>query len=242
MKHPEWGVSDLARKMALSKTIIFRLLTTLKSEGFLEQNAKTERFRLGTALFLLAATYARQNDLLRLADRFLRELVARTHHTALLAVLDTNFFVVLDVVPSSNVMMINILAGDRKPAHATAGGKVLLAGLPDEAMYALYPSETLTQLTANTIGTRARLLTELAQVRRDGFALNRSEANEGEMAVAAPIRDYEGRTLAAIALSWPMHIVPEDQVPALARQVIATAAEMSLRFVAPAQHLPLFSS
>ncbi len=228
-RDPEWGVSELSRHLKLPKTVVFRLLETMRDACFVEQNPLNNRYRLGRAVYEIAANYASHNELIRIGDVFLHELVAKSHYTAQLGILDENQTVTLLVVESPLVVRISFRPGDRRLAYTSATGKVLLAEKSEESLRSLFPSRKLHCVTQNTITDFDALLKHLEQVRRQGYAMNRGESTEGIMAVAAPVRDSHGNPIAGISLGWPSQLVPQKEVPDLAQLVITTAGEMSKR-------------
>ena len=224
---PEWGVSDLSRKLMLPKAIVFRLLATMEDEGFIEQNPENQKYRLGKIVFKMAAVYTRHNTLINIGDRGLKNLAAETCQSALIGVLDGTSYMCLAVIPTQKLVGLNIHPGDHRPAHATAAGKVLLAGLDNKAVCALFPSGKLEAITRNTITDLDMLLSELDQVRKQGYAIAHDESYDGLSAVAAPIRDYRGRQIAALALGWLTPSVSDSEVSNFTQRVIQVAEEMS---------------
>ncbi len=224
---PEWGVADLGRKTGLPKSIVFRLLTTLQDEGLVEQNRDTSRYRLGRTILQIAAVYSGQNDIARVGDRYLRELVAQAGVGGLIGIFDGTTYLCLLSVPSKSLLDIHLRPGDRRPAHATAAGKVLLAGLADDAVRALFTDETLVAITPYTVRTVDQLLRELDKVRSQGYSTNCDESFRGLTAVAAPIRNPRGQVVAAIALGWVTHSLPESRTPELTQLTVNAAEEIS---------------
>ena len=224
---PEWGISDLSRKFALPKPVVFRLLATMEDDGFIERNSENQKYRLGKMVFKMAAVYVRQNDLVRVGDRYISELAAETCHSVLIGLLDGTQYLCLLVVPSIRLVGINLRPGDRRPAHATAAGKVLLSGLEDGAVRALYPTGELDKITSHTVTDVEDLITELHRVRQQGYAEVLNESFDGLAAVSAPIRDYRGCVVAGLSISWPTHYVEEPEIPRLIHRVIEVAGNIS---------------
>lgn len=225
--YPEWGVADLGRKLGLPKSIVFRLLMTLHDEGFVEQNRDTLKYRLGRTILQISAVYSDQNDIARVGDRYLRELVMEAGVGGLIGILDGTTYLCLLSVPSGGLLDIHLRPGDRRPAHATAAGKVLLSGLSDDAVRALFSDETLVAITPNTIRTVAQLLRELDKIRAQGYATNYDESFRGLTAVAAPIRSPRGQVVAAIALGWVTHSFSGSRVPQLTQLTVKAAEDIS---------------
>ena len=94
--------------------------------------------------------------------------------------------------------------GKRAPLHCTALGKVLLAHLSTEGRKKTLGGKVLRRLTENTITDEEELEKELGKVRKQGFALDREENEKDVRCIAAPIRNYQGKVIAAISISSPI--------------------------------------
>jgi DNA-binding IclR family transcriptional regulator len=117
--------------------------------------------------------------------------------------------------------------GKRNPVHCTALGKAMLAFLPDEEVASICGEKGFRKQTGQTILTLARLRADLAAARRDGYAVDDRELNEGTRCVAAPVRNHDGRVFAALSVSGPVSRVTTEAVPELGRMIAAAAAEIS---------------
>ncbi len=226
---PEWGISDLSRRLGLPKTIVFRLLETMRDEGFIEQNPDNKHYRLGIAIYAMAALYATSNDLIRIGNLILPDLVARTRFTAQLGVLDGHESVALVVVESPMIVRVSFRPGDRRLAYAGATGKVLLAGLTNRQVRSLFARRKMVSLTPKTIVDLDALIKQLEQIRRQGYAVNDGETTGGIMAVAAPVHDARRCTVAGLSLGWPSQLVPPEQISSLIDCVVEAAQNVSNR-------------
>lgn len=200
--HREWGVSDLARRLGIAKSTAHRLLATLTDEALLEQDQHTGRYRLGLAMFDLAAA-AQSMDLHEAVLSPMTELRNRTGETVQVAVLDGREVVYVERLDSPNTVRVFSEIGRRNSAHATGCGKALLAFQPPDQLDRLLRGWELTTVTEHTITDIAALRAELAESRRRGYAVNRRESELSVMSVGAPIRDLSGRTVAAISVAGP---------------------------------------
>ena len=128
--HPTWGVSELARKTGLSKSSVHRILATLTDEGMLEQDPETGRYRLGLAMYDLAAAVPTQRDLHEAVLLPMTELRNRTGETVQVGVLDGHQVVYIERLDSPNTLRMFTDLGRRVEIHCNGTGKVLLANLP----------------------------------------------------------------------------------------------------------------
>lgn len=196
----ELGVSDLARRLGLAKSVVHRLLRTLVEERLLEQDADTGRYRLGIKVYELGIAVSSHADLHGAVIPPIDELHQRTGDSVHVAILDGAEVVYVERREAQRTLQPLGEVGHRNFAHSTATGKVLLAHLgPAELDLALGWTE-LPALTPHTITDPARLREELARVRERGYAENREESRLALCSVAAPIRGAASTVVAAVSV------------------------------------------
>ena len=218
-KEGELGVTELARKLKLHKNNVFRLLATLETRGYVEQDKQTERYRLGVKVYEVASVFLQHLDLRRQSRSHLESLAAKSGETAYLAVLDRGAVVYVDMVESEQAVRVGPRLGRRFPAPATAAGHVLLAGLERPQQETAVAGQA----------APARLLERLARVGAEGYAVDHEEGEPGVVAVAVPIRDLTERVVAAVecdapAFRWSPERLKGELVPLVtsaARQIEA---------------------
>jgi DNA-binding IclR family transcriptional regulator len=200
---PEWGVREAAEALDLPRSTMGDLLLGLAEQGILNRTS-TGRYRLGWRLFELSQVLVEHTAFCIEARRAMRELVEHCGETTHLAVLDGTqvlFVEKLQATPAVEILLSRV--GARLSAHAVGVGKVLLASQASYRLPALLDRLSLIPCTPQTIISRERLLQELEQVRKLGYAYDREETAQGLCCVAAPIHDLDGRVPAAISLCIP---------------------------------------
>lgn len=198
------GVSELARRLDLGKSTVHRLLTTLVSEGLIEQDQRTGGYRLGLVVFELGEAVRIHMDLHAASGPVLASLREQTGESSQVGILDGADVVYVERLESSQSLRLFTATGRRVPAYCTSSGKVLLAGLPDGERHAVVERMPLTALTPHTIVSGEDLVAELDRVRRRGWAEAVNEREMGVASVAAPIRDSRGRVVAAMSIGAPI--------------------------------------
>ena len=119
--------------------------------------------------------------------------------------------------------------GKRAPLHCTALGKVLLAFLPEEERKKILEQKELPRLTDNTITDRNKLEKELSKIQKQGFALDQEENEKDVRCIAAPIRNYQGRVIAAVSISGPAFRIDKKVQNNLKEALIETSTKISKR-------------
>jgi DNA-binding IclR family transcriptional regulator len=218
----ELRVTDLAAQLGVHKSTASRLAATLVAHEFLERSENTETFRLGRRLVRLGMAAAGR-DLVDVARPAMDELAEATGETVVLSLPAGHESVDVAQVDSRFLLGGKRWIGLRSPLHATSAGKVLLAfgaaELPADA--------PLARLGPRTVTSRAALGRELAKVRRAGWAQATGEYEEGLNGVAAPIRDGDGRCVAAVSVSGPAYRLPAGELAALGRRCADACATVS---------------
>lgn len=220
-------VSEAATKLGVAPSTAHRLLAMLQYHGFVAQDRQTHEYVAGPDLVRFGLTAAKQFDLRQIARPTLEALVAAVNETVHLGVLDGNQVLYVDGVEGGRVLRITSRAGAMIPLHCVSMGKALLAAMPAERIDALYPSEKLPALTDRTVSTKAELRKQLAQVRRNGFALSAGESEDGVASIAIAILNSAGDPAAAISIAAPASRATPERIRGWIAPLRKAAAEIS---------------
>lgn len=222
------GISELSRRLGVAKSTVHRLAATLVSEGLLEQDKDTEKYRLGIALFRLGALVRRRMDISSQGRPFLYALREKTNETVHLAILDGTEIMYVYNLESTQAIRMRSDLGVRKPAYCTAEGQAILAFQPQEILDAVIEQGLLPR-TPQTITDPAKLLKALAVVRQRGCAIEDEESEIGMRGISAPIRNDAGEVVASVGIAGPVTRLSKKAIAAFIPHVIETADLISLR-------------
>ncbi len=220
------GLSGLARTVRLPKATAYRIVATLEGRGYLNRREGGRCF-IGKKLFDLQADGSFENLLIRAADSPMRDLLERFRETVNLGVLDAGETVVISTLESPQALRMASKIGNRRCLHATAIGKVLLAGLPDEEVARLIRLKGLTRFTSTTFVTRSALARELRQVHKQGYAIDNRENEMDGRCIGAPIVGANDRVVAALSISGPVFRMDLARVNGLVRPLKEACATIS---------------
>ncbi len=224
----EIGVTSLSRRLGVAKSTVYRLASTLVSEGLLEQNPETEKYRLGMSLFGLGALVRQRMNVATDARPFLFHLREATGETVHLAILEGPDIVFVLNLESNHAIRMRADLGARKPAFCTAEGRAMLAfQSPDVVNDAL--GHRLVPRTPKTIIDPQQIRAALEEVRARGYATEDEQSELGMRSVAAPIRNANGRVVAAIGLAGPMQRISDEALASFAPLVADAARTISAR-------------
>ncbi len=223
---PRIKASEIAEELKLGRSTVHRLIATLEYEGFLRKDSFYGGYRAGRALVTIGLSSVSDIDVRKKAHKHMEALAAATGETVHLFVLEGGNARIVDGVVSPQMVRVATAVGALYPAHATAGGKALLASLNTEHLHDLY-SRGLTKFTESTNTHWSSFEAELDLIRRSGYAVNRGEAQDGVCGVAVPILDRKRHLVASLAVSVPSDRISEEKIHDLATQLHARANEIS---------------
>jgi len=227
LTEPEMGVSELARRLGLTKSTVHRILASLREGGLVEQDPDSHKYRLGSGLVELGYNVIHSNSLLQTALPYLHYLAEQVGEAAYIAVRDR------DAV----LTMVQVLSGKATdqipwhgglPLHATASGKVLLTQMPESELAALL-GKALAAWTENTITDPDQLRQEIQRVRDQGYATCLEEQEAGVNAVAVPVRMHDGDVVAALSVVGPAYRLTRDKIAASLETLKAISMEIMLK-------------
>ncbi len=228
-EHDELGVTELSKRLKLHKNNVFRLLATLESRGYIEQNKATENYRLGIRCLQLGQTYVSQMGLLRQARPIIESLSRDANETAFVSVLRKACVVPLDAAEAPNPVRLTARVGEDLPLHCTAAGKVQLAFLADAHLREALTAG-LARFTDRTIVETAALQQQLKRVAEAGYAVELGEHIIDVHSIAVPIRDYTRNVVGSLAVSGPAHRMGAERMEKVIAPLMRTAGlELSHR-------------
>ena len=233
-KDDEIGISTLAKRLGIAKSTVHRLAVTLVSEGMLEQDPDSGKYRLGIALFGLGALVRRRMNVSTQARPYLFALREKTNETVHLAILDGAEIMYVYNLESPQAIRMRSDLGLRKPAYATAEGQAILAFQPIETVEQIIRQGLLPR-TPQTITDPARLMRTLDTIRQRGCAIEDEESEIGMRCIAAPIRNDAGEVVAAVAVAGPASRLSKKAIADFIPHVIESADLISARLGAGAQ-------
>jgi IclR family pca regulon transcriptional regulator len=190
-----------AQRTGITRAAARRHLLTLAHLGYLETDG-TGYFWLAPKVLRFSGSYLASARLPRAVQPTLHRLAAQTHESFSVVVLDGDEVVIVARSgvsgAASGVLAYGLHLGARLPAFATSTGRVLLAAQDGPAFAAWCQGRRLPRLTPHTTTRMAELRRIVARVRTDDWCLASEEHELGVHALAVPLRDLQGRTVAAL--------------------------------------------
>ncbi|GAB4505756.1 MAG: IclR family transcriptional regulator [Anaerolineales bacterium] len=230
VERPALSFSQIVKMVQLNKSTVYRVLSTLEAQGYLEQDAATRLYRPGLRVLQLGFTAVNSLEVRQIARPHLEKLSQALGETVSLAVLDGFRTVYVDRVRNQSIVGVTLGVGSSLPAHCSSLGQVLLADLPAAKLDALLAAHELTAFTPKTLTSVPALRARLEEIRQRGYAVGDEELAPGLRAVSAAVRNGCGQAVAAVNVTGSTERLPyprleQEIVPALLETVgrISTA-------------------
>lgn len=222
------SVTEIARLTDLHPSTTHRILQALVSEGLLDQDSRSEKYRLGYGLIELGEIAKKSVSLLEIIRPYMVELHNITHEYVTVDTLNINMWEVntLDYIETTDYRIkIQPSPGVSLPANCAATGKVQLA-------YILQKSSSICEkklkgLTPYSITDPTHFMEHLTKVRNEGYAVSDEELELGYVSVSAPIFDYQNKLVGAISVGAPKVRFTQQKVDLLVDPIIQIAKSIS---------------
>lgn len=223
------GVTDIGNRIGLHKSTVHRILSAMAERGYIEKTSARGSYKLGLKLIEISSVYLNSIELKTEARPYLWELTSKLGQTSHLAILEGNDAVYIDKVDVVTSIRLYSQIGRRIPVYCSALGKSLLSGLAEPELDKIVKGCSFKKLTDNTIDNKNQLLSQVEEVRKNGWALDNEEHEEGVRCIASPIFDYRGKVIAAVSISGPSAAISPERDRETGKMLADTALNISKR-------------
>lgn len=200
---PQMRIIDIAKQMNIGKTTAFRLLATLENRGYVFKDS-SNKYSLSFRFVSLGNSVRGRVDFTYVIRPYLEELANRCGETAHLAQMqDILHIVYMDKVRGAATIILDTAVGSLKLAHMSATGKTLLAFSSEKVLENYLNNTTYPITTPYSLKNKEELLSSLARVKEDGYAICEREDELDVTSFAAPLFDLNGRAFASISIAGP---------------------------------------
>jgi len=223
------GITELSVRLAMPKATVYRFLQTMKSLGYVRQEADSERYGLGMRMFELGSKALTSPDLVDLSKHHMQMLADATGETVHLGSLIDSEIIYIHKVDSRHMLGMYSRIGRRAPLHCTAIGKVLMAWEHPERRDRILDGAEFKRFRDKTITTRPAFLAELEQVKKQGFGEDREEFDDHIRCLGVPIFDRLGQPIAGMSVSFPTFRFDAEKAPEVVRMLQAASRDISAK-------------
>ncbi len=225
-RHKSINLENLARETDLPKATLLRFLGTLSNLGYVYRDPY-DQYALTLKMFSVGSHSLEHLDLLRVARPVAESLAEELGETVHMGILEDDAAIYVLKVESKYTIRMHSRVGKAIPLYCTAIGKMLLSDLEEATRKAVISRIKQVPFTPNTLKTPTALERELSEIREKGWSMDREEHEEGVSCICAPVRDYTGRAIAALSVSWPMFRFDAAATDTYIASITKAASEIS---------------
>lgn len=222
-------LSELARRVGLASSTAHRLLVTLQRRGFVQQELKSGKWLVGHRAFSVGEAFSLRRNLIAPSHPFLRMLRDRTRETANLGVIEAEEAVTIAQVESREIMRAIAPPGGCVPILNSGMGKAIVATWPEPAIDRLIERQGLRPMTSKSLNSRQSVISEIARIREQGYAIDDEEYVIGMRCVAAVVWGPTSDPIAAISVSGLSVRVTPDTIGGIATKVKDAAQQLTAK-------------
>jgi DNA-binding IclR family transcriptional regulator len=205
-KGMKWNIRDFSSELKIPRSTVHRIFRTLAKNDILAFNPEDKKYHWGQEMIRISRCVYQGTEMRELALPILREIVDQCNETAILTLYDrpTRKIVFADQAESHQDIIYKTRIGIKLAIHAGASGKAILAFLPENEIEEIIASG-LERVTDQTVVDPNRLRTQLAEIRRKGYAISRGERTAEAVGIACPVFDFSSHAIGSIIVTIPSY-------------------------------------
>ncbi len=223
------SLTSIAQRAGIAASTAHRILATLKAAGFVQCDDARGGYLIGAKAFKVGSAFLRNRKLVDVGRSTIRELMQASGETASMGIENDGYVVFVAQLESHHPIRAFHRPGARGALHASSLGKAIMAALPEKSVTQILHRVGMKKFTDRTIVDPQALLTELALVRKRGWAIDDQERAEGMRCVGAPVFNEYGEVVGALSVSGPTVRVTEERLGELGPLVKRAAADLTER-------------
>ncbi|NPV89472.1 MAG: IclR family transcriptional regulator [Firmicutes bacterium] len=204
------GLSELSRRLSLSKATLLRFLNTLINHGYVDYDPKTQKYDLGTRVLKLGMKVSERYDLKRIAAPYLERVWHDCEETVYLNIRNGYERLCIDCMNGKKEVRVVSYIGHSSPLHVAASGKAILAFLDPAEIDDYLSKVEFEKVAPGTITDPELLRSNLEKIREMGYATSFEERLADAIGASAPIRDITGRVIASVSITAPSNRTEKD--------------------------------
>ena len=224
----DWALADLADALGLPRSTTHRLLQLLQSQGIVESDPQSHRYRPGLELYRMASLLATRMPIVQMATPLLQEIVAQCDETALLGL----------YLPNRRQMIFATKVDSRQPVRYVlemnvpqsicwgATGRGILAYLPEAEIEQILSSEESSPTTGEAIDA-GEMKRSLAEIRQRGYAFTHGQRIPGAVGIAVPFFGTHDQVIGDLCLTIPEFRFHADSEGELVELLSSQASRLS---------------
>lgn len=220
------GIREAAKELNLPKSSVSRAFQVLLQEGYLEKEGS--KYRLGLSLLHFSGIIKTHMEIKRESAEPLQSLVNKFDESVMVTRLEGSKVIYLLKYEKVPYFDLHGDIGSNNPVHCSSSGKVLLAHKPMKMVEEIIKAG-MPKMGPNSITDPSVLISQLKKIKQDAYCIDIDVMHDNVISIAAPVKDYLGRVIAAVSLIGPKQRIKNKNVSIITEEVVKIAKEISNR-------------
>lgn len=223
----ELSLLELTKMTNFPKATTHRLAFTLEQTGLLTMNKNTKKYRIGLKVLELASLSNEPLEIRQISLPYMEKLRDETNEAVHLLVEDGFEGIYIEKVESQHDIRLWTRIGAKRPMHAGAARKIIMAYYDEEKLSRYLREKGLSKITEKTITDEKMLRADLQTIKSQGYCVCENELMMDSIGLSAPIIDEAGNVIASLSIAAPSSRIKEDQIPEIVEKVVKYAKIIS---------------
>jgi DNA-binding IclR family transcriptional regulator len=227
--HGEMGLMEISTALGLHKSTVHRLLMSLVYMGYAKQDEVSQKYMLSYKIVSMAGKMLDRMDILQVAKTYMERLSDISGETVHLVQREGNNILYIYKIEAKigTIRMVSHV-GMVHPMYCSGVGKAIMAELPESEVKQIWNESIIEKKTEHTITDYDEMLRVLKEAKKNGYALDDEENEEGVRCIAASLRDYHNEVKYAFSISGPTSRMTRERVEELSVDVKKVQEELSM--------------
>ena len=227
-EHGEMGLMEISTELGLHKSTVHRLLMSLIYMGYAKQDETTQKYMLSYKIVSMAGKILERTDILQIAKPYMERLSDISGEAVHLVQREGNNILYIYKIEAKvgTIRMVSHV-GMVHPMYCSGVGKAIMATLPEKEVKQIWNESIIEKKTDKTITDIDEMMQVLEEVRKNGYALDDEENEEGVRCIAACLHGYSKEVKYAFSISGPVSRMTRERVEELAVDVRKVQEELS---------------
>lgn len=221
------GIKEISELVMLNKSTVHRLLATLIYKGYVKQDKDTNKYMITLKLFELGNKKVAKMNLTSIAQPYLEELMEKTNEVVHLVVRDGNEYIYISKYQPKKPILMSTYIGLRKPLYCTAVGQAIMSQLSEDEIKTIWNTSDIKKYTKNTITDYDMLLKKIEKIKKDGYALDNQEVEDGIRCIGTVLKNYKNEVCGAVSVSGAIISFTDDKIDSFSNMLIECTTKIS---------------
>ena len=226
-KNENCSLTEIKDITGFSISTVYRLCNILESHNYLMREVKTKKYVLGSKIISLHSMFKLKNQLITLANPYIRDLCNEIQETVSISDLINCKIVLISIMEPDRVFIPSIYIGSEWPITCSSSGKLFLSSMSDESIKKTLELSGMPSMTEHSITTVDKFMEQIIFTRNSGYSICDREYDKDFLAISAPIKNINNEIIASVSIDTLSARHDDKSRKILIEKLLKTSREIS---------------